>query len=127
MPRAASMFAVCLLTMTAAAVGKAARHDAAPAVQSHEQEIAEKARHIGVGSEVKLRLVDGKTLKGAIISLGQADMKLYASDGDLLGDQTIPYANIASIKQTGHRTAFWIMVGVGLAIFVPIGICAALA
>ena len=125
MQRAVSFAVVCMLTAIAALVGTATGAAQKPAEPTHEQKIAAKAQHIGIGTDVKVTLADGKKLTGAIIALGPSTMRVFASDGDLLGEQTIAYANIASVKQKGSSKAFWVMLGVGLAIFVPIGICAA--
>src|SRR5262245_5092973 len=125
MRRVVSLLFIALLTTTAAAVGNAAGAHQQPVDETHEQKIAAKAQHIGVGSNVKVTLVDGKKLMGAITRIGAMDMQVFSSDGDLLGEQTIRYQDIERIKQTGNSKAFWVILG--LAIFVPLGICAAAA
>ena len=127
MHRYVSLLAVCLLAMAAGAVGTAAGARSEPADKTHEEEIAAKARHMGVGATVKVTLADGKRATGTIVALGNADLRLFASQGDLAGEQTIRYADIASIKQKGSRTALWIGIGVVVGILVPMGICAASA
>jgi len=125
MHRLVSLLAVGLLASTAAVVGVAARARPEQKASTQAEEIAAKARHIGPGGTVKVTLTDGRKLAGKIIGLSDTDLRLLATEGHDSGEHVIPYADIASIKEKGSRTALWIVLGVAIGILVPIGLCAA--
>ena len=87
-------------------------------------DVAKTMRTNGISSVVVL---DGRKLAGRIIGLSDTDLRLLTTEGHDSGEHVIRYADIASIKQKGSRTALWIALGVGIGILLPIGLCAASA
>ena len=71
-----------------------------------------QVKHWGVGKNVKMTLVSGEQVSGHIRAIGADSFTVKAGKTQ----RTIPYAQVAEIKDPGPLT--WILVGAAIAIVI---------
>lgn len=76
--------------------------------------IAAQVKKFGVGKSVKVKLIGGEELKGHIRSIGGEGFTVRL--GKAGGERSIPYAQVAEIKDPGP--IFWMLVGAVIVIVV---------
>ncbi len=74
--------------------------------------IASQVKKFGVGKSVKVTLLGGEVLKGHIRSIGADGFTVRLSKAG--GERSIPYAQVAEIKDPGP--IFWMLVGAAVVI-----------
>jgi hypothetical protein len=127
--RAGSLSLIAVLA-TAAALTGTVDGRARPAQQTPEQarKVAAQVKALGLGANVKVDLVDGRRVEGVIIDIAPSDIKVIKAGQDRAAAVTIALADIEHIrKRKGTSPAVWIALGVGIAILVPLALCAATA
>ena len=72
--------------------------------------VASQVKKFGVGKSVKVWLVDGKLIRGHIRSIGPDSFTVKVSKAST--DRSIPYAQVAEIKDPGPLT--WLLVGAAI-------------
>ncbi len=76
--------------------------------------VAAQVKKFGVGKSVKIKLVDGEKLNGHIQSFGAEGFTVKLAKAG--GERSIPYAQVAEIKDPGPL--FWILVGAAIVIVI---------
>jgi len=76
--------------------------------------VAAQVKKFGVGKSVKIKLVDGEKLNGHIQSIGAEGFTVKLAKAG--GERSIPYAQVAEIKDPGPL--FWILVGAAIVIVI---------
>ncbi len=76
--------------------------------------IAAQVKKFGVGKSVKVKLIGGEELKGHIQSIGAEGFTVRLSKAG--GERSIPYAQVAEIKDPGP--IFWMLVGAVIVIVI---------
>jgi len=76
--------------------------------------IAAQVKKFGVGKSVKVTLIGGEVLKGHIRSIGTEDFTVKLSKAG--GERSIPYAQVAEIKDPGP--IFWMLIGAAIVIII---------
>ena len=76
--------------------------------------VAAQVKKFGVGKSVKVNLIGGEKLNGHIQSIGADGFTVKLSKAG--GERSIPYAQVAEIKDPGP--IFWILVGAALVIVI---------
>jgi hypothetical protein len=126
MRRLVALVVVGMLALLAGTARSAS--GARPTPESAADRAAKDAKRLGVGSAVKIRLADGSTLKGVLVSVADDGVQVAVTDGPQRGQRHVAYADIDRIKKEGgSHAARWIALGLVLGILVPIGVCAAAA
>ncbi|MGD0129313.1 MAG: hypothetical protein ABSF46_28645 [Terriglobia bacterium] len=76
--------------------------------------VAAQVKKFGVGKSVKIKLVDGEKLNGHIQSIAAEGFTVKLAKAG--GERSIPYAQVAEIKDPGPL--FWILVGATIVIVI---------
>ena len=74
--------------------------------------IAAQVKKFGIGKSVKVKLIGGEELKGHIRSIGAEGFTVRLSKAG--GERSIPYAQVAEIKDPGP--IFWMLIGAAVVI-----------
>ena len=74
--------------------------------------VAAQVKKFGVGKSVKVTLIGGEKLNGHIQSIGAEGFTVRLSKAG--GEKSIPYAQVAEIKDPGP--IFWMLVGAAVVI-----------
>ena len=78
--------------------------------------VASQVKKFGVGKSVKVKLTGGEKLSGHIQSIGVETFTVKLSKAG--GERTVPYAQVAEIKDPGPLT--WMLIGAALVIVIII-------
>jgi len=78
--------------------------------------VASQVRKFGVGKAVKVKLTGGEKLSGHIQSIGVDTFTVKLSKRG--GERTIPYAQVAEVKDPGPLT--WMLIGAAVVILIII-------
>jgi hypothetical protein len=78
--------------------------------------VASQVRKFGVGKAVKVKLTGGEKLGGHIQSIGVDTFTVKLSKRG--GERTIPYAQVAEVKDPGPLT--WMVIGAAVVILIII-------
>jgi sRNA-binding regulator protein Hfq len=78
--------------------------------------VASQVRKFGVGKAVKVKLTGGEKLSGHIQSIGGDTFTVKLSKRG--GERTIPYAQVAEVKDPGPLT--WMVIGAAVVILIII-------
>ena len=76
--------------------------------------VAAQVRKFGVGKSVKVKLIGGEKLNGHIQNIGAEAFTVKLAKAG--GERSIPYAQVAEIKDPGPL--FWILVGAAIVIVI---------
>jgi hypothetical protein len=74
--------------------------------------VAAQVKKFGVGKSVKVKLIGGEELKGHIRSIGAEGFTVRLSKAG--GEKSIPYAQVAEVKDPGP--IFWMLVGAAIVV-----------
>jgi len=78
--------------------------------------VASQVKKFGVGKAVKVKLTGGEKLSGHIQSIGVDTFTVKLSKRG--GERTIPYAQVAEVKDPGPLT--WMLIGAAVVILIII-------
>jgi hypothetical protein len=126
MPRFLSLVCVGLLAAVAGTAGVAA--GGRTPTPSRAERAATDARRIGTGARVKVTMLDGTTVRGVLVAIGDRDFDLLVTSGAQKGQRRLAYDGVNRIKKEGSHLPVWIALGVTIGLLLlPIGLCAAAA
>ena len=97
------------------------------ATDAHQEEIASRARKIGVHHVVRIERADGSLSNGILEEVLPDAITVTILEGQDRRRETIPFAQIRKIDEVRGHTLRKVLIGVGIGVAVLVGACAAAA